>query len=245
MAVSELKIKAFLSNGNGDVNGDVNGDGNGSGDGFGNGSGDGDGSGSGDGNGSGDGFGNGNGYGNGYGYGNGNGDGNGDGYGDGYGNGYGVKSINGMTVYKVDSVPTVFTSIHGNIAKGMILGGGLKLSPCFIVKGHGYMAHGKTLKEAQTALESKIFDNMDVKEKIAEFKKQFNATDKYPVRDFYAWHNKLTGSCEMGRKAFANSHGINIDNDSMTVTEFIEVTKDSYGGEVIRQLEESYGEAIV
>lgn len=228
MAVSELKIKAFLSNGNGYGYG--NGNGNGNGYGYGNGLGDGNGYG--------------NGYGNGNGYGDGNGNGLGDGNGLGYGNGYGVKSINEMMVYKVDSVPTVFTSIHGNIAKGMILGGGLKLSPCFIVKGHGYFAHGKTLKEAQVALESKIFDNMDVKEKIAEFKKQFNATDKYPVRDFYDWHNKLTGSCEMGRKAFADSHGIDIDNDFMTVTEFIEVTRDSYGGEVIKQLEESYGEEL-
>ncbi len=221
MAVSELKIKEFLA------------------DGYGDGSGNGDGSGSGSGNGYGNGSGNGNG--------NGNGSGNGDGFGNGNGNGFGfgVKSINGMTVYKVDSLPTVFTSVHGNIAKGMILGGGLMLSPCFVVKGHGYFAHGETLKEAQTALESKIFDNMDIEEKIAEFKKQFNVTDRYPVRRFYDWHNKLTGSCEMGRKAFADSHGIDIDNDFMTVAEFIKITKDSYGGEVIRQLEESYGEAIL
>ena len=110
------------------------------------------------------------------------------------------------------------------------------------MKGHGYFAHGKTLKEAQSALESKIFDDMDIEEKIAEFKKQFNVTDRYPVRRFYDWHNKLTGSCEMGRKAFADSHGIDIDNDFMTVPEFIEVTRDSYGGEVIKQLEESYKE---
>ena len=232
MAVSELKIKEFLADGsgNGDGFGFCNGDGygNGYGSGLGNGDGDGDGFG----------FGNGDGYGDGDGFGFCNG--NGDGFG--YGNGDGVKSINGMTVYKVDSVPTVFTSVHGNIAKGMILGGGLKLSPCFIVKGHGYFAHGETLKEAQTALESKIFDNMDIEEKIAEFKKQFNVTERYPVRNFYDWHNKLTGSCEMGRKAFADSHGIDIDNDFMTVAEFIKITKDSYGGEVIRQLEESYEE---
>ena len=233
MAVSELKIKEFLADGNGY--------GYGYGD-FGNGDGDGYGSGDGNGYGYGDGYG----YGYGDGYGDGSGSGNGYGYGDGYGSGDGfgdgVKSINGMTVYKVDSVPTVFTSVHGNIAKGMILGGGLKLSPCFIVKGHGYFAHGETLKEAQTALESKIVDNMVIEEKIAEFKKQFNVTDRYPVRNFYDWHNKLTGSCEMGRKAFADSHGIDIDNDFMTVAEFIKITKDSYGGEVIRQLEESYGE---
>lgn len=44
------------------------------------------------------------------------GDGSGNGYG--YGSGYGIKSINGYNVYEVDSIPTILTHIHGNIAKG-------------------------------------------------------------------------------------------------------------------------------
>ena len=53
---------------------------------------------------------------------------------------------------------------------------------------------------------------------------------------------KLTGSCEMGRREFAKSHGYSMKEDELlTVEEFIELTKDSYGGSVIRKLREAYG----
>ena len=52
----------------------------------------------------------------------------------------------------------------------------------------------------------------------------------------------LTGSCEMGRKSFATSRGIDIEKDMLTVNEFIDLTKNAYCGEVIRQLRDSYKE---
>ena len=187
------------------------------------------------GNGYGDGCSHGNGYGNGYGYGNGNGDGNG------YGYGNGIKNINGCNIYKVDNTPTIFTHIHGNIAKGYILERNVILKPCYIVKGNGYFAHGETLREAQSALEEKILNNMDIEEKIELFKGKFpDVNKKYPVKDFYQWHHNLTGSCEMGRKTFARSHNIDIENDMMTVKEFIDLTEDAYCGEIIKELKESY-----
>ena len=157
----------------------------------------------------------------------------------GYGNG--IKSINGHNIYKVDDTPTIFTHIRGNVARGFVLERNVSLQPCYIVKGHGYFAHGESLKEAQEALEEKILDDMDVEEKIELFKEKFpNANEKYPAKDFYHWHHNLTGSCEMGRKSFANSHNIDIDTDYMTVNEFIELTENAYCGEVIRLLRESY-----
>ena len=42
----------------------------------------------------------------------------------------------------------------------------------------------------------------------------------------------------MGRKAFAKDHDIDIENDVMTVAEFINLTKNSFGGSVIKQLAE-------
>lgn len=177
----------------------------------------------------------------GYGCGNGisNGDGNGYGYGDG-GNG-GIKSINGYDVYRVDDTPTIFIHIHGNVAKGYILERNVVLTPCYIVKGNGYFAHGETLIEAQKALEEKIIDSMDIDEKISLFKENFpDVNKKYAVKDFYQWHHNLTGSCEMGRKSFAKSHNIDIDNDIMTVKEFINLTENAYCGEVIKELKESY-----
>lgn len=212
-----LKIKQFLSGGYGYSNGD----------GYCNGYG----------------YTNGDGYCNGYGYGRGSGNGYGNGYGDGYGNGRGdgFKSINGYDVYRVDDTPTIFTHIHGNVAKGYILQQNVILKPCYIVKGNGYFAHGETLEEAQSSLEEKIIDDMDIEEKIKLFKEKFpDVNKKYPVKDFYQWHHNLTGSCEMGRKAFAKNHNIDIDNDVMTVKEFMGLTENAYCGEVIKKLKESY-----
>ena len=192
------------------------------------------------------GYGNGRGYGRGYGYGSGNGSGNGSGFGNGNGfgngDGSGIKNINGYNVYNVDDTPTIITHIHGNVARGYILERNVILKPCFIVKGNGYFAHGETLKKAQSALEEKILDGIDVEEKIELFKKNFpDVNKKYPVKDFYQWHHNLTGSCEMGRKSFAKNHNIDIDNDMMTVKEFIKLTENAYCGEVIKELKESYG----
>lgn len=157
--------------------------------------------------------------------------------------GYGIKSINGYDIYIVDSLPTIFTHIHGKVAKGYMVERNVCLRSCYIVKGNGYFAHGATLAEAQEALEGKITDNMGVDEKIKLFKEKFPDVDKkYSVKDFYQWHHNLTGSCEMGRKSFAANHSINIETDVMTVKEFINLTENAFCGEIIRQLKESYEE---
>ena len=53
------------------------------------------------------------------------------------------------------------------------------------------------------------------------------------------WHHRLTGSCEMGRRAFAERHNVDL-NGSMTVAEFIRLTENDYGGNVIRKLRAHY-----
>lgn len=60
----------------------------------------------------------------------------------------------------------------------------------------------------------------------------------YPAREFFEWHSKLTGSCLAGREAFAKAHDIDVDTAEYTVQEFIDLTHDAWGGEVIRELEE-------
>ena len=194
------------------------------------------GSGDGSGYGSGDGSGDGYGYGDGYGSGYGSGDGSGDGYGS--GDGDGIKSFKNEPVFRVDGINTIIKRVKGNIAKGFILNGDFTLRSCFIVKARQYFAHGETLRQAQQSLEEKMFDYMDTEEKISLFIKQFKLGQKYPAKDFYLWHNKLTGSCEMGRQAFVKDHGFDIETDMFTVEEFIELTKNSFGGSVIRQLAE-------
>jgi hypothetical protein len=212
----------------------------GSGDGYGRG----DGSGSGFGDGSGDGSGSGSGsyFGNGYGdsgYGSGGGSGSyfGNGYdGSGDDNDNDIKSINGLSVYMIDSIPTVITRLKNNIAKGYILNKDLTLTPCFIVKQNRMFAHGKTLREAYKSLLEKLFKVLPEEKRIEMFFEQFNFIDKYPAKLFFDWHNRLTGSCLIGREYFVKDKQIDLDNDMFTVAEFVELTKNSYGREIITKL---------
>ena len=221
MEMLETKIKNFLnlSSGSGYGSGDDSGSGSGddSGSGYGYGSGDDSGSGSGDDSGSG------------YGY----------GYGDDSGDG--VKEVNGDTVYIVDDVPTIIKSVRDNIAQGFILQRDLTLKPCYIVKEQNMFAHGDTLHDAFTALQEKLYDNSTEEERIEAFRKKFPEYDTlYPNRDLFTYHHVLTGSCRMGRESFCKDKGIDLDG-STTVREFVELTKDSYGGDVICKLPEVYG----
>ena len=213
--------------------------------------GNGDGCGCGDGNGNGDGCGrgygcgDGNGYGNGCGYGYGNGYGCGYGYGCGCGCGYGdgcgcgeIKSINGQEVYVIDWIQTIITSVKENVAKGYILNKDLSLSPCFICKGENLFAHGDTLHEAYKALQEKLLEDKPIEVRIKMFKEHFSDFNKpYPNIDLYEWHHILTGSCKMGRDSFAANHNIDVENGSMTIKTFVELTKNSYGSDIIKKLE--------
>ena len=247
--------------GNGHGNGDGSGDGDGygcgsgcgygSGYGYGSGSGSGYGYGSGSGSGYGDGYGDGNGsgYGSGNSYGNGNGSGSsygsGSGYGNGYGDGYGdgnrgmggIKIFNSQNVYQIDDIPTIISSIKNNIAKGFILLSDLTLTPCYIVKENNYFSHGSTLKEAFNSLQEKLYQNESLEDRITRFKEKFiDFKAKYPASELFIWHNILTGSCKIGRESFAKDHNINIQTDTFTIYEFIELTKDSYNGGNIKLL---------
>ena len=184
-------------------------------------------------NGSGYGYGSGSGDGDGSGYGYGSGSGDGSGYGDGDGD---VKSFNNHKVYMIDDVPTIFHSIHKNVARGETLNRDFTTEKCYIVKGNNYFAHGETIEEAVKALQDKIFEDLDTDERIEMFINEFELDKKYPAMKFFDWHNKLTGSCEMGRKNFAYNHNIDLDNDMFTVEEFIELTKNDYGCEIIKEL---------
>ena len=230
--MEEIKILEFISSGSG--RGDSSG--NGSGNGFGYGSGYGQVYGCGDG--SGDGSGYGSGYGHGYGDGSGNdsGSGNSFGSGNGFGYGSGLKSINSKKIYMVDDIAITISHIHGNAAKGTIINNDLTETPCYIVKEGKYFAHGKTLAEANAALQDKLFDKMPVEKRIAAFWTCHKRGIKYPTKDFFEWHHKLTGSCLMGRQQFAKDHDV-VLNGEMTVEEFIALTKNAFGGDIIKRLE--------
>ena len=238
-----LTREAFLQT---DFDGSGYGSGYGSGDGSG--YGDGDGSGYGSDSGYDSGYGSGYGDGDGSGYGDDDGDGSGSGSGSGYGygsgsgsgDGSGLKSLNGQTVDMIDDVPTILTRIIGNVAKGFIVRTDLSLAPTFVCKQGNSFAHGETLHKAREALLEKLFDDMPTEERIEAFCAEFKPGVKRPAMDFFSWHHRLTGSCEQGRREFARRYGVDIESDEMTPEEFFALTRESYGGSIIRQTEEVF-----
>ena len=162
--------------------------------------------------------------------------GDGSGSGSGYGSGSGLSSFNGQKVYVIDSVPTLIDCIHGSYARGRILNEDLTLTACFIAKVGDSFAHGSTLHEAEADARAKALKDMPEEERIMAFMRDHDVMVEYPARDLFDWHGILTGSCRMGRETFCRNHGIDVEKDSFTVGEFVRLTKDAYGGEVIRQL---------
>ena len=220
-------IERFLAISYGDGSGD------GSGDGYGYGSGSGDGSGYG----SGDGYGDGYGYGSGYGSGDGSGYGSGYGSGSGSGDGSGIKEYDKRKVYYVDGISTLIYSVKRNYAKGAIINNDLTLSNCYIAKRGNYFAHGETLQKAVEDAERKHQQDLPVEDRIAAFKEVIKGMDKIPAQILYDSHTLLTGSCDMGKDEFIRSNNINMKS-SYTLDQFISMTKDQYGGDVIKQLKE-------
>lgn len=165
------------------------------------------------------------------------------GYGYGYGSGYGdgdIKEFNGNVVDYIDNVPTIITQIKGTYAHGYILCQDLTLHPCFVAKVGRFFAHGDTLRQAFTDANKKDMEHTPIEERIKKFKEIFGTLDsKHKGKEFYDWHHILTGSCTMGRNSFCQTHHIGMDAD-YTVEYFLRLTENSYGGDVIRKLCESY-----
>ena len=205
------------------------------------------------------------GYGSGQGYVSKDGTGHGSGHGSGYNNffgygfgcecgggskrsdGYGVESyygniltFNGNIVDFIDMLPTIIIQVNGNFAKGYIVNKDLTLESCYIAKVGNSFAHGKTLKDAVTNAEKKREKNMPIEERIKKFVETFGSLNsEHTGKEYYDWHHFLTGSCRMGRDGFCKAHGIDLEK-KYTVRYFLDITKDSYGGDVIWQVIAAY-----
>ena len=138
-------------------------------------------------------------------------------------------------------MPTIITAIFGNYAKGFTVSRDYQLNSCFVAKDNfsGYFSHGRTIKEANEALQDKITENMTTAEKIEAFTKAFKKGEKYKGTEFFKWHNILTGSCLFGRNKFVEDNNINIE-ELYTVTQFLEIVKNAYGNSIIKELYKYY-----
>ena len=155
--------------------------------------------------------------------------------------GFGVKVINGYEVHRIDDMPTIITSVRGNVAQGFIVQSDLQLKPCYVVKENNKFAHGETLHDAFNSLQEKLFDDSSEEERLDAFKKKFPEYDvKYDNRDLFKYHHILTGSCRMGRELFVSNRGLSLDGKT-SVREFVNLTKNAYGGDIIKKLPGVYG----
>jgi hypothetical protein len=176
--------------------------------------------------------------GNGYGYGNGNGYGNGYGYGYGNGDDFKIITYKGKPVYYIDEIPCVFNSIKGDCAKVDVIDViTFQATEQYIGKFNGVFAHGETIKKAREDAERKYYASLDAEQSLELFKEKFKSNVKYPNSEFYNWHSILTGSCDSGKDMWMKQRGIEMSGE-MTVAEFIELTKGSYGGDMIMKLVE-------
>ena len=155
--------------------------------------------------------------------------------------GFGVKVINGYVVHRIDDMPTIITSVRGNVAQGFIVQSDLQLKPCYVVKENNKFAHGETLHDAFNSLQEKLFDDSSEEVRLDAFKEKFPEYDvKYDNRDLFKYHHILTGSCKMGRELFVSNRGLSLDGKT-SVREFVKLTKYAYGGYIIQKLPGIYG----
>ena len=88
--------------------------------------------------------------------------------------------------------------------------------------------------------EAKEMEDMPVNERIKKFIETFGSIDsEHSGKEFYYWHHILTGSCRMGRDEFCKAHNVDLTK-KYTVKYFLNLTKESYGGNVIELIEKSY-----
>ena len=107
-------------------------------------------------------------------------------------------------------------------------GGDLENLPkAYIAEKDGLFAHGETIKKAVQDVEFKFRqENLDITSLVEEIKaKGFLTKEDYRL---------LTGACELGVKHFLREKGIT--GDRLSIKEVLELTKDAYGGETVREL---------
>lgn len=145
-------------------------------------------------------------------------------------------------VYSVDGIMTIITNVKSNYARGFVINDDMTLSKTYLARIENCFAHGRTLKEAFDSATSKYNINVPVEDRIRATVEKYPSLDtEVPNDKLFKLHNTLTGSCLYGREIFAKTHNLNKKTGSMTMRQFIELTKDgSFGSDVIIKLLEAY-----
>ena len=125
-------------------------------------------------------------------------------------------------------------------AVGRIIRNDLTTVKTYIAKRGFMFAHGATLQEAIDAVNTKLLAEKSMDERLDAFVAAYPLVDTFVSgHELFRWHNILTGSCLQGRKAFVTDRALDLDAE-FTILEFIALTKNVFGGSVIKELEERY-----
>lgn len=151
----------------------------------------------------------------------------GSGYGDEVGQGYVIKGY-----VRVDNIWCKVISQMGPLAKIIVWP---TQEEGYIAEYNGEQAHGKTPRAASDAAKSKWWAKKEVEDRLEEVRKMFRERKKIPGTELFTVHGMLTGSCEMGRQHFVDTHNIDLDRE-YTLKEFVEITGNDYGGETVKRL---------
>ena len=143
-------------------------------------------------------------------------------------------------VFYIDGIPTIIDKIRGNVAKcRMVSEIDFSTKLCYVAKNGKYFAHEETMRRAIESVQNKMYSNLNVEDKIKEFRNKFKNNIKYSSQTFFKWHNILTGSCEAGRKYFIANNNVDMSK-KYTVKEFIRICENSFGGSIIKKLKQYY-----
>ena len=103
----------------------------------------------------------------------------------------------------------------------------LKSQKVFIIEKDEYTSHADTIKKAINDVEFKIMQqNFNVEEIVEKVKEK----GFFTVYDY----RLITGACEKGCNDFLDSN--NINQETMPINEVIELTENSFGGNLIKEL---------
>lgn len=157
-----------------------------------------------------------------------------------------VMFVNGYPAVRIDGILTACRFLFANYLKGFSVS--LTASDCFVAKSDTdkpVFAHGRDIRSAHRSLLAKLIGGKDIKERINDFVKSHPSwSEKYSASDLFEWHFLLTGSCKFGRDAFCKANHIDMEKDSFTVGEFVDMVRGNYGWEVIKLIPGHYAEHI-
>lgn len=156
---------------------------------------------------------------------------------------FGIKSYNGRSIYYIEGRRVMFDQIHGNFAKCTILRIDLTTYESWLVKDFGFIAFGKTIKDAYNNARLKSWQTIPIEDRIQQFVDTHPLDKVFSNKELFEWHDILTGSCMVGKYQFCRKNKIDL-NKQTSVKEFLLLVKNEYKSDIIQQIINSYENSI-